>query len=59
MAHDGRLDHLHRHLHLPATWPDPGGGVLDHPTDHLTCGPIHRRVISRRDVVVERRGERP
>ena len=59
VTHDGRLELLHRDLHLPATRPDPGGGVLGHPPDHLTSRPIHRRVVRRRDVGVERGGERP
>jgi hypothetical protein len=56
---DGGLDHLHRHLHLSAAWSDAGGGVLGHPSDHLPRGPIHRRVVRRRNVGVECGGKRP
>ena len=59
VTYDGRLDHLHRHLHLSAARPDPGGGVLGHPADHLARRPIHRRVVRRRDVGMECGGERP
>ena len=59
VPHHSGLELLHRDLHLPATRPDPGGGVLAHPPDHLTSRPIHRRVVRRRDVGVECGGERP
>ena len=59
VPHDSRLELLHRHLHLPPTRPNPGGGVLGHPTDHLTSRPIHRRVERRRDVGVKCGGQRP
>ena len=59
VAHDRCLDHLHRHLHLPATRTDPGGGVLGHPPDHLPSRPVHCRVVRGRDVGMECRGERP
>jgi hypothetical protein len=59
VAYDGGLDPLRRHLHLTPARPDPGGGVLAHPADHLTSGPVHRRVVRRRDVGVQCGGQRP
>jgi hypothetical protein len=60
VAHDGRLDHLHRHLHLPTTRSDPGGGVLGHPnrSPHQPPGPSPRRAPSRCRDGVPRRATR-
>ena len=59
VPHHGGLELLHRDLHLPAPWTDPGGGVLGDPPDHLTSSPVHRRVVRHRNLGVECHGHRP
>lgn len=59
VPHRHRLGHLHRHLHLPAARPDPGGGVLAEPADDLGGSPVLRRVVRRGDLRVQRRRQRP
>ena len=59
VPHHRGLELLDRHLHLPAARPDPGGGVLGQPADDLGRGPVLRGVVRRRDLGVQRRGQRP
>jgi hypothetical protein len=57
VPHRGRLQHLHRHLHLTPGRPDPGGGVLGQPGDDLLGGSVLSRLVRRGDVRVQRRSE--
>ena len=59
VAHDGGLDLLDRHLHLPTPRTDPGGRVLGQPPDDLVGGTILRCVVRRRDLRVQRGRDRP
>jgi hypothetical protein len=59
VAYDGRLDLLHRDLHLVAARPDPGGGVRCEPTDDL-FGRCHLGgVVGGGDLGIQRRRQRP
>jgi hypothetical protein len=57
VPHRHRLQHLDRHLHLPAARPDPGGGVLGQPADDLACGAVLRGVVGVGDVGVQGGGQ--
>jgi hypothetical protein len=54
-----RLQHLDRHLYLPAARPDPGGRVPRQPADDLRCGAVLRRVVGGGDFRVHRGRQRP
>ncbi len=59
VTHDGGLDLLDRHLHLPAPRTDPGRRVLGQPADDLGRGTILGSVVRRRDLRVQRGRDRP
>ena len=59
VPHHGGLELLDRDLHLPASRPDPGGGVLGEPADDLGRGPVLGGVVGGGDLRVQRRGQRP
>jgi hypothetical protein len=59
MPDHGRLELLHRDLHLPAPRTDPGGRVLREPGQDLGCGLFLRRPVRGADVRVQLGRERP
>jgi hypothetical protein len=59
VPHRHRLQHVERHLHLPATRTDPGGGVPGQPADDPGGGTILSGVVGGGDRRVHRRGQRP
>ena len=59
VPHHRRLNLLHRDLDLTASRPDPGGGVLGQPADDLLGRAVLRAVMSRRDLRMQDRGQRP
>lgn len=59
MPDDGCLNLLDRHLHLPATRPDPRRRVLGHERDDLLGRAILSGVQRRRHLRVQRRCQRP
>jgi hypothetical protein len=59
VPHRHRLQHLDRHLHLPAARADPGGGVPGEPADDLDRGAVLGGVVGGGDVRVHRGGQGP
>jgi hypothetical protein len=59
VPHRHRLQHIERHLHLPAARPNPGGGVPRQPADDLDRGAVLRGVVGGGDVRVHRGGQGP
>jgi hypothetical protein len=54
VPHRHRFQDFHRHLHLTAARPDPGGHVLGEPADDLCGGAVLGSVVGDGDVRVDR-----